>query len=423
MTNPIARPFETDVNERRDWPSYVFPAIFAFGIPLVVIYLAILSFLLFHFPSLKIQDENILWPFDTDFLNYWSAARLALGDHIMSLFDSRNFVAAQQALIGHAPVYQNNWAYPPHFLPLILGLGLLPYRIAFVVWIVSTFALYAFAVAYKRPQAWKLTAALALAPASFCNLYFGQNGFLIAALFVGGLRLIDRRPALAGIAFGLLTFKPQFMVLLPIVIHSGKHWRVLAVAALTAAILVAISLALWGTEPWAAYYRQVVPYQLGVLETLDAALRAFAAMRAKEGEALLVDFLARTETLRRHAEAISVRASQVAPAYREQLLKRLREAGLELKLDDERVLKEIALFADRCDISEEITRFRSHLDQFVTLLKSNGEIGRKADFILQEIGREVNTTGAKANDLAIAKHVIELKNELERIREQIANVE
>jgi uncharacterized protein YicC (UPF0701 family) len=117
------------------------------------------------------------------------------------------------------------------------------------------------------------------------------------------------------------------------------------------------------------------------------------------------------------------RASQVAPAYREQLLKRLREAGLELKLDDERVLKEIALFADRCDISEEITRFRSHLDQFVTLLKSNGEIGRKADFILQEIGREVNTTGAKANDLAIAKHVIELKNELERIREQIANVE
>ena len=160
-----------------------------------------------------------------------------------------------------------------------------------------------------------------------------------------------------------------------------------------------------------------------VLEALDAALRAFAAMRAREGEALLVDFLARTETLRRHAEVIATRAPQVAPAYREQLMKRLREAGLELDLDDERVLKEVALFADRCDLSEEITRFRSHLEQFVTLLKSNGEIGRKADFILQEIGREVNTTGAKANDLTIAKHIIELKNELERIREQIANVE
>lgn len=160
-----------------------------------------------------------------------------------------------------------------------------------------------------------------------------------------------------------------------------------------------------------------------VLETLDEALRAFAAMRAREGEALLVDFLARTEALRRHAEAIATRAPQIAPVYREQLLKRLREAGLELDLDDERVLKEVALFADRCDISEEITRFRSHLDQFVALLKSSGEVGRKADFILQEIGREVNTTGAKANDLGISKHIIELKNELERIREQIANVE
>ncbi len=105
------------------------------------------------------------------------------------------------------------------------------------------------------------------------------------------------------------------------------------------------------------------------------------------------------------------------------LLKRLREAGLELDLDDDRVLQEIALFADRCDITEEITRFRSHLDQFAALLKSEGEIGRKAEFILQELGREAHTMGAKANDLAISRHVIELKNELERVKEQIANVE
>ena len=104
-------------------------------------------------------------------------------------------------------------------------------------------------------------------------------------------------------------------------------------------------------------------------------------------------------------------------------LDRLREAGLELDLDDERVLREIALFADRCDISEELTRLRSHLDQFAHLLRSEGEIGRKAEFILQEVGREVNTIGSKANDLAISRAVIELKNELERIREQMANVE
>jgi uncharacterized protein (TIGR00255 family) len=163
--------------------------------------------------------------------------------------------------------------------------------------------------------------------------------------------------------------------------------------------------------------------QEALFGALDSALRDFAVMRAKEGEALLVDFLGRLALLRRLVEAVAQRAPQVAPAYRELLLKRLREAGLELDVDDERVLKEIALYADRSDISEEITRFRSHLEQLAGLLRSDGEIGRKAEFILQEMGREAHTMGAKANDLAIARQVIELKNELERVREQIANVE
>jgi uncharacterized protein (TIGR00255 family) len=160
-----------------------------------------------------------------------------------------------------------------------------------------------------------------------------------------------------------------------------------------------------------------------VAQALTQALREFAAMRAKEGETLMVDFIKRSELLHRQVEAIAVRAPQVPKNYREQLLKRLRDAGLELNLDDERVLREIALFADRCDVTEEITRLRSHFDQFATLLKSDGEIGRKSEFILQEIGREVNTIGSKANDLTIARAVIDLKNELERVREQIANVE
>jgi uncharacterized protein (TIGR00255 family) len=160
-----------------------------------------------------------------------------------------------------------------------------------------------------------------------------------------------------------------------------------------------------------------------VLAALDSALRAFAAMRAKEGEALLVDFLQRSETLHRHVEGVAARAPEVPRNYRELLMKRLREAGLDLNLDDERVLREIALFADRCDVTEEITRLRSHFAQFSSLLKSDGEIGRKAEFLLQEIGREVNTIGSKANDLTIARAVMELKNELERVREQMANVE
>jgi uncharacterized protein (TIGR00255 family) len=160
-----------------------------------------------------------------------------------------------------------------------------------------------------------------------------------------------------------------------------------------------------------------------VLALVDQALASFAAMRAKEGATLMADMLARVAAIRTHCEAIAARAPQVPPLHRENLLRRLRDAGLTLSVDDERVLKEIAIFADRCDIAEEITRARSHLDQLETLMSGKGEIGRKAEFILQELGREVNTTGSKANDLAISKLVIEAKNELERIREQIANVE
>jgi uncharacterized protein (TIGR00255 family) len=160
-----------------------------------------------------------------------------------------------------------------------------------------------------------------------------------------------------------------------------------------------------------------------LLKTLSEALRGLGAMRAKEGEALLVDFLGRLEKLHAAVEAIAHRAPQISGVYKDQLMQRLRTAGLELDVNDERVLKEVALFADRADITEEITRLRHHLSQIKALFRVEGEIGRKAEFILQEIGREIHTIGSKANDLEISQRVIEFKNELERIREQIANVE
>jgi uncharacterized protein (TIGR00255 family) len=160
-----------------------------------------------------------------------------------------------------------------------------------------------------------------------------------------------------------------------------------------------------------------------LLKALALALRGLTVMRAKEGEALLVDFLGRWEKLHAGSEAIAQRAPQISGAYREQLMLRLRQSGLELDLNDERVLKEVALFADRSDITEEITRLRHHLTQLKDLLRSDSEIGRKAEFILQEVGREIHTIGSKANDLQISQRVIEFKNELERVKEQIANVE
>ena len=158
-------------------------------------------------------------------------------------------------------------------------------------------------------------------------------------------------------------------------------------------------------------------------ETLGEALRGFAAMRAREGEALLVDFIGRFEKLQSAVATIAQRAPLVPVAYRDLLLQRLRQLELTLDITDERVLKEVALFADRCDVTEEITRLRSHFTQFIELLRAAGEVGRKAEFILQEIGREIHTIGSKANDLAVSRQVIEFKNELERVREQMANVE
>jgi uncharacterized protein (TIGR00255 family) len=160
-----------------------------------------------------------------------------------------------------------------------------------------------------------------------------------------------------------------------------------------------------------------------IREALEPALVDFAEMRAREGAALAADLTARAAILCVAVETIAKRAPLVVQNYRENLLQRLRNAGLELDVSDERVLREIALFADRIDISEELTRLRSHLLQFSQLAGESEPVGRKAEFILQEIGREINTVGSKANDIEITRAVIEFKNELERIREQIQNVE
>jgi uncharacterized protein (TIGR00255 family) len=105
------------------------------------------------------------------------------------------------------------------------------------------------------------------------------------------------------------------------------------------------------------------------------------------------------------------------------LLQRLRQAGLEIDLSDERVLKEIAIFADKCDITEEVTRLESHFEQLKECLSTGSPVGRKLEFILQEVNREFNTIGSKVSNIEASREVIEAKNEIERIREQIQNIE
>ncbi len=157
---------------------------------------------------------------------------------------------------------------------------------------------------------------------------------------------------------------------------------------------------------------------------LDRALAEWFEMRGTEGRTLAGDMTNRAAEILAWVSEIKDLAGKTVPAYRELLHRRLRQADLELDLDDERVLKEVALFADRCDISEEVTRLESHLEQLSGLLRETEEaVGRKTDFLLQEINREINTIGSKASDIRISRLVIECKNELERIREQLQNVE
>ena len=162
---------------------------------------------------------------------------------------------------------------------------------------------------------------------------------------------------------------------------------------------------------------------LAIEPALQSALATLSAMRDAEGTHLRADLLARLKLLEKHSATFAAAAPDRPARQRELLLKRLADAGLALDPADERVLKEIALFADRCDISEELTRLSSHIARFREYLDAADPPGRALDFLCQEIFRELNTIGSKANDTAIAHTVVEAKTELEKIREQVQNIE
>jgi uncharacterized protein (TIGR00255 family) len=161
--------------------------------------------------------------------------------------------------------------------------------------------------------------------------------------------------------------------------------------------------------------------------TIDRALRAALSdllkMREREGKHLAKDVIRRLKAMRKKLKEIGALHPDVVKRYRDALLQRVQKAGLSIASDDQRLLKEISLFADRADVSEELTRLESHLTQFAHQLRSKEPVGRTLEFISQEMFRELNTLGAKANDAAISQRVIACKAELEKIREQVQNLE
>ena len=157
--------------------------------------------------------------------------------------------------------------------------------------------------------------------------------------------------------------------------------------------------------------------------TVNAALDAICAMRAREGERLKADLLGKLDELEAMRQTVLKRSPETVKEYREKLLARMREVLDTPGIDESRILTEAALFADKVAVDEELVRLDSHLRQFRDLLKGGGAVGRKLDFLIQELNREVNTIGSKCVDLDITKVVVEMKSTIEKIREQAQNIE
>lgn len=160
-----------------------------------------------------------------------------------------------------------------------------------------------------------------------------------------------------------------------------------------------------------------------LMSALDQAIVAMSEMQEREGAHLREDIEGRLEAIGSLAADIRRSAPAVVENYRRNLRSRLQDSGLEIDLDDERVLREIGLYAERCDITEELIRIDSHLNQFRSYFGSGEAMGRPLDFLCQELNREINTIGSKANDAGIAQRIVQAKTELEKIREQVQNVQ
>ena len=158
-------------------------------------------------------------------------------------------------------------------------------------------------------------------------------------------------------------------------------------------------------------------------EAFNDALNSLEKMRESEGETLYKDFFNRLSNVEKLIDSIRIRSPQVLVFYRDRLAKRVKELGEVFEVDAQRLNQEIAFLAERSDITEELVRIKSHLEQFAIMMNMDGPVGRKLDFLLQEINREVNTIASKANDADISQKVVETKSELEKIREQIQNIE
>jgi len=160
-----------------------------------------------------------------------------------------------------------------------------------------------------------------------------------------------------------------------------------------------------------------------LLETLDSALQSLQAMRAADGSAIYNDLSERISAIRASADEIKSRQDRIVNENRQRLRKKIDQLLEGQNIDPQRLEQEVVLLAEKCDISEEMTRLESHITEFGKFMDSDGAVGRKLDFLLQEMNREANTAASKAMDVAVSHAVVNIKSELEKIRQQVQNIE
>lgn len=191
-------------------------------------------------------------PLGTDFSNLWTAGRMALEGRAADAWTWSEHFAVQRALHGSSTVDVFGWHYPPPFLLVAALLATIPYVPALIVWQLATLAPFAWMMTRLVPGRDTLLLTLA-APVTLICVTHGHNGFLTALLLGGGMMLLDRRPLAAGLLLGCLIYKPQFALVLPVLLLAGRHWRAIGGACLSAALLIGATLAIWGWPVWQAF--------------------------------------------------------------------------------------------------------------------------------------------------------------------------
>ncbi|MFQ3216524.1 glycosyltransferase family 87 protein [Paraperlucidibaca sp.] len=199
-----------------------------------------------------------------DAFNFWMAGKLAFDGQVSQIYDNAEFVKAVQGILGQEAGL-HVFPYPPTALLFVAAFGWAPYWLALLFWSLAGLVTFFFATTSWRSDH-RLLALFLMAPIILCNIILGQNGLLIAALFIGGLRLAKSRPILAGIMIGSIAFKPTLAILLPFALLLERCWLTIASAAATLIVLCVLPTLLWGPGIWQDYMQQAVPFQQQLLE-------------------------------------------------------------------------------------------------------------------------------------------------------------